>query len=281
VARTAGAKLRVSLAGGLAHRLLSGQARGKVLAVVSDAVYLVTDQGELIWLGGETLVPQRRALLGPLEPESFSPGVRFQARAGVISFSTGVEVELRGARVWSPSRPVAQVDLAEASRRAREVLAADQRGLQVPPPLTGAAGAWEKLLSAWGARDASGLWEAAQRLVGLGPGLTPWGDDLLGGFLFAAWHLGRLYPEECGWLGQGGREAFLNQAHSLTGRVSWTLLSDLAQGHGPAPLHRLLGFLVGGRSVRTCLEEVTRLAKIGATSGGGLAQGVLAAVAMA
>ena len=205
MARTAGAKLRVSLAGGLAHRLLSGQARGKVLAVVSDAVYLVTDQDELIWLGRETLTPQRRALLGPLEPEAFSPGVRFRARAGVISFSTGVEVGLRGTRVWSPSSPVAQVDLAEASRRAREVLAAGQRGLQVPPPLIGAMeGAWEKLLSAWGTRDATGLWEAARRLVGLGPGLTPWGDDLLGGFLFSAWHLGRLYPEECGWLARGG-----------------------------------------------------------------------------
>ena len=34
----------------------------------------------------------------------------------------------------------------------------------------------------------------AHDLIGLGPGLTPSGDDFVGGLLFAAWHLGRAYP---------------------------------------------------------------------------------------
>ena len=91
---------------------------------------------------------------------------------------------------------------------------------------------------------------AGRKLIGLGPGLTPAGDDFLGGLFFAAWWLEATYPWAFvfDWRAVGDLLAW---AGPRTNRISHALLADLARGDGPAPLHDLLGlFLTGGARTR-------------------------------
>jgi hypothetical protein len=112
-------------------------------------------------------------------------------------------------------------------------------------------------------------------LIGLGPGLTPCGDDFLGGLFFAAhWlretHAGMLHLET--------RSIFhlLQWARNRTHPVSRAILGDLAAGEGPEPLHRLLGLLLrGGDPDGRALDAVDGLLRMGHTTGWYMLAGLL------
>ena len=128
--------------------------------------------------------------------------------SGELAIGGRLVVELGSAPRWQPltvelplvaARVRRNVELAErlayAARGADGLggllphLAALAAGAS-PPPLAQAllrvAGAGlAALLAAWQADDARATAEAAERLVGLGPGQTPSGDDLLAGFFVA------------------------------------------------------------------------------------------------
>ena len=116
--------------------------------------------------------------------------------------------------------------------------------------------------------DVTTLPEAARPLLGLGDGLTPSGDDFVGGVLFAQ----RLV----------GREAALDaavarivaDAATLTHPISARLLADLAAGEGWAPLHDLAAALVAqdAAAVAAAARGVTAL---GHSSGWSLHAGVM------
>jgi hypothetical protein len=118
----------------------------------------------------------------------------------------GAMVELRGEPVWDP-KPVV---------RARPPLPGDPR---VDP-----------FAAALVARDAGAARAEAERLIGLGPGLTPEGDDLVAGALAIS---AVLYGELPGVLPGDLRER--------TTRLSATLLELAARGAVMEPVHGLLG----------------------------------------
>jgi hypothetical protein len=76
-----------------------------------------------------------------------------------------------------------------------------------------------------------------ERLLGLGPGLTPSGDDLIGGALVALHALG--YPE----LADRLAVALLPAARERTNAISLAHLAAAADGEGSAALHEALGAL--------------------------------------
>jgi hypothetical protein len=89
-----------------------------------------------------------------------------------------------------------------------------------------------RLASATHARDAAGSLAAAERLLGLGPGLTPSGDDCLVGWLAAAWvgdDLGRA-------LGKAVGPELLTAAGVRTGPLSRAFLAAAARGHVAVPV---------------------------------------------
>ncbi len=77
-------------------------------------------------------------------------------------------------------------------------------------------------------------------LIGLGPGLTPSGDDLLGGALVALHLLGRPDSAEALWHGISGA------LETGTNAISRAHLSAAARGFGGAALHAILNDLVTG-----------------------------------
>ncbi len=108
---------------------------------------------------------------------------------------------------------------------------------------------------------------AGRGLLGLGAGLTPSGDDFVGGALFAR----RLVA-----IGDAAWEAAVAQiiaeAAAATHPISARLLADLAAGDGWAPLHDLAGALIT-HDVRAALHAARELTALGHTSGWDLLAG--------
>lgn len=112
-------------------------------------------------------------------------------------------------------------------------------------------------------------------LIGLGPGLTPSGDDFLGGVLVALSTFG--YSLQAKWL---GREV-LDCAGRRTNAISYAHLACAAGGEGSAALHEMLETLAapGAPELRDRLRAIDA---IGHTSGwDALAGATLALAAVA
>ena len=78
---------------------------------------------------------------------------------------------------------------------------------------------------------------AVESLIGLGPGLTPSGDDLLGGVLITLRALG--WPQAADTLGCW----LLPRARARTHAISYAHLACAAGGEGAAALHDTLATL--------------------------------------
>lgn len=118
------------------------------------------------------------------------------------------------------------------------------------------------------ARDMARIMLLFQGLVGLGPGLTPSGDDSAGRLLFVAWHLQRVYP---GWFLWGGPavESLLRSARTVTNVISHCMLSDLAECDGPASLHDLVFALLAVDEDGSAMEHASRIRRLGRSTGAG------------
>ena len=121
-----------------------------------------------------------------------------------------------------------------------------------------------RVQSAMEALDARDLPKAASALSGLGPGLTPAGDDALAGALLSARFL---------WGEAAEPSLHAALAHAETGLISRSFLEWAAAGQVVAPVHALLR--AASERDRTGAERaVTQLGWIGASSGADLAFGL-------
>ena len=111
----------------------------------------------------------------------------------------------------------------------------------------------------------------ADKLIGLGTGLTPSGDDFLGGMFFAIHQLQAAYPDN----DFAGYAIPLELYRSRTHVISYTLLNDLADGHAVAPLHHIVNSLLGGYSFEAVEPYVSQLISIGHSTGWDLLAGLL------
>jgi hypothetical protein len=117
----------------------------------------------------------------------------------------------------------------------------------------------------------------AGALVGLGTGLTPSGDDFLGGLLFAVSLLRTGYP--------GTRfvdvEVPVETYRARTHPISFTLLSDHASGHAIAPLHRFVNGILTGASAQSIRPAVLQLVRVGHSTGWDTLAGLFAGLLIA
>jgi Protein of unknown function (DUF2877) len=143
---------------------------------------------------------------------------------------------------------------------------------------SGSRGGWDAAISpfdltaletalAWG--DSSTAADVAAAVAGLGPGLTPSGDDLLAGAL--AMHA---WAEAAGLIAGGGplRLAIWEAVAPRTTRLGSQLLGAAVTGEVATPLAALLTSLF--RRVATFPPDLAPLLAVGATSGADLLAGV-------
>jgi hypothetical protein len=110
-----------------------------------------------------------------------------------------------------------------------------------------------------GVGDAPAEFATLASLVGLGPGLTPSGDDLIGGALIALAALGRFECRDVLWrhcIGLLDRTNEISAAH----------LRAAALGYGAAALHTAIHATMSGQ-VTSLRSALFALAAIGHTSG--------------
>jgi len=288
--------------GKAAHRLLTPGLRGQVLAVFSNAAYLYSTQEELFWLVTENTPMHRRCLQIPFYLCTLETGVDFTVVGNSLRIGDAITIDLANADRWTSRTfdPERLLSLKAVNACFQEILT-EVRCLPGPKGLGGAIGliagaawngdgcavsSWEAalidrgspviqgLMEACRARDMARIAQSGLRLLGLGPGLTPSGDDYLGGLLFTAHRLKAAYPIEFRW-STVPISNFLRQARSMTNRISHTILSDLAHGHGPEPLHDLVNWVLQGETAQCLLSAVNRLIGIGHTSGWDMLAGAL------
>jgi len=97
-------------------------------------------------------------------------------------------------------------------------------------------------------------------LIGLGPGLTPSGDDLMGGVLIALHTTG--HKDIAAKLA----EEIMPMARSRTNIISFAHLASAANGEGNAALHRILSAMNGQKTQRLT-ESLSIMDTVGHSSG--------------
>jgi hypothetical protein len=127
--------------------------------------------------------------------------------------------------------------------------------------------------SAWMRRRLGGSagGPAPVNLLGLGPGLTPSGDDLLGGALIALRAAGRAdAAQDLDW-------EIASEAAGATTPLSCAFLRAAAEGMGCAPLHSAIAALLEN-DAEALAGHVMELGRIGHTSGWDALAGVVLAL---
>ncbi len=238
--------------------------RGRVRATFARCAYITVQEGPVLVLHatGRDHTPTS------LCPASWSPAASVIAvgdpvlgRAGHLKVGELV-LDVRGARVWRPARsPLPTTSLADPAIAHRLVpRAADQR--------TG--GLLPRLEHALARRDAARVERRVASLVGLGPGLTPSGDDALVGLLAVLHRLAAAGEESPLTL---LRPAVAEHAHR-TGDISAHYLRLAAAGHVGERLTALCDALAAG--ARDAIESAAAaVLATGATSGADALLGVV------
>lgn len=247
----------VAALGELAYAaLLRCGGRLRPLPAFPDSPYRLAGD-DIVWLGGEggTWHPRRIALANP----------------GPARLSSRLSVSVVGARVWQPAaspRISAAQGAAVCSRISANINAIGTpagfglllAGAPLVFPLDRAAAKLRLLANSIGRDDAAAFEAAALPLLGLGLGLTPSGDDLVGACLFAR----RLRGDTPAW--QAAAENLTSAATVRSNTISAALFGDLARGAAYAPLHEFAAAMAGADQ-HELLSAARALCAIGHSSG--------------
>jgi hypothetical protein len=269
--------------GVVARRALRDSAEGRVGAVFERSLYVALD-GQWICLGPTGLGS------GPLNalsaPSQRRVGPRLQGGepvrvSGCSLVAVGsVLASFAGAKLW---RPVASADWTVDSlerglrafdgprdgpvpRDALRLIDQPRAGVALPRLAAVAHRPAQRLAEIVRKAFASGRLpeedhsSGCKDLFGLGPGLTPSGDDVIGGAMVALAMLGWCGLRDVLWA------SLREQARLRTGDLSLAHLEAAAEGYGAAALHAVLASLLTGASERLP-ADLAMLDAIGHSSG--------------
>ena len=277
---------------------------GKVLAVLSTTIYLASGDGEILWMSQGGLAMHRRCILASFQSRSICVGQNFFVHGPFLRLPEEVTIDLDPATEWKPSgigpeyaEPLTVVRA--CTRRLREAVMnlgnAKGFGQMIPhmipmtsslfnghkqaisnadPLLAKARNSILNLATACFNFDMTEVTRSGRELVGLGPGLTPSGDDFLGGLLFAAHSLKTAHPRHFNWEEEPVTD-LIDWASTQTHPISHAILRDHAFGHGPEPLHDVVASLLNGQDLGRTMGGAKRLLGIGDTSGWDILAGIL------
>jgi hypothetical protein len=263
---------RVGSIGPIAARTIARARRGRVAAVFARSAYL--DFGDLVCLGlpgignGALNVIVERA--HDLQPFRLAAGVAVECDARVLRIDD-IVLDGSAAPVWRPLPLALPIDRTRLARgiaigRASMTERAPADGLAFL--VTDAKSSASLAATAWPVVDAFSTWLSAggepravpaalAALIGLGPGLTPSGDDFLGGALIALRAFGQPAVAEilASWL-----RPLLDRTHP----VSAAHLAAACEGVGSEALHACIHAMASSEDPRAAID---RVAAIGHTSG--------------
>ena len=141
-----------------------------------------------------------------------------------------------------------------------EIMTLVERAIKTVPALVDATGNFE----------ADGAITAVRPLIGLGPGLTPSGDDFIVGYLAGLWSTAGSDSSRLRFMSSLG--ALLCQAATGTNTISRTYIKSAVNGNVSEPIATLAQCVGQAKSMDTIREATRTALQVGNTSG---ADGVL------
>lgn len=273
---------------------------GEILAVHPRSCYLMDEDGAIYAVVEESLGNGPLNLVIPSSaPQPFhhlSVGETVRSTGEILMLSDSLDVGLATAQLWDPKPYPALGADADGFRRALAALferitthspeASLARLLpylqaeDLPDPLQKirhfprSHALMSGLAESLARRNRRGLKVVTSSMAGLGPGLTPAGDDFLSGVLLALALTRELRddPELAEIAGM-----LLETAGPRTGEISAAYLKAAHAGEANERWHRLLQAIAGG-DARTLEETADAVLEIGETSGADMLAGFLTAM---
>ncbi len=274
-------QLPVQLAGSVASGIVDKAGPGRIAALFDSSFYIETADG-LVCLGNENLAasPLNLATTAPPATNWRASGMQLHQKVSIsqqaISVGNRFSFPLSGMRIWSPAllAPCCKLDLEqglECFRMAcKHYEALD--GLDYFPVArsrpqqsldTGAVARRPiRALREWLASllrnpDNKILLDldSVKPLMGLGPGLTPSGDDFIGGVMLA---LNTLHEKKiCRLLWQSIRQA----SEEISNPISHAHLKAASLEGGNSNIHRCLAAILTGNpeTIQHCLPDIDRI----------------------
>jgi Protein of unknown function (DUF2877) len=145
---------------------------------------------------------------------------------------------------------------------------------EMPFPLNLSAARFDAIKLALTANDIQAFASAALRVLGLGNGLTPSGDDFVGGIVFALAHAPRpSWKEKL----PASIATIHDAAKASTNVISAALLDDLMAGKSYGALHDVL-FALDSNNIANIISACENLLILGASSGADMLAGLLLAL---
>ncbi|MBI3974866.1 MAG: DUF2877 domain-containing protein [Armatimonadetes bacterium] len=258
-------------------------ATGRVLAAYDRSCYIETGEGRLIAVLAEPLGRGAFAITVGGTPSfaNLRPDQALSLTGQMLQLGDH-RIDLTMAVPWDPTVP----SLAGPGDQGMRVLAAHLRanapaeglaGVHLDPGetpetplLAQGRGALNRLYTGLTQGDAAAITGATAQLAGLGPGLTPSGDDVLAGILLAL----RLWPGAAGPLGPKVVGALLiGTAAPRTGRISRAYLWAASRRQASEAWHDLIRALPADPDA--VITAATRILEIGETSGADMLTGFL------
>jgi hypothetical protein len=247
---------------------------GRAIAVFPSAVYLqidrATEPAVIALTTSDAVRPPNAVVLAvPTRQEPFQAIREGDAAfVGEGSAIVGGRLRARVRRWWDPTPVLGPLSMARLSH--------GERALDAITGRWGLSGhATPRLLAdACLAGDLAQAVDAAERIVGLGPGLTPSGDDALAGLLLSLRLLGGAVPGggRAVWLADWLGAAVTAHAGDRTTSLSATLLHCAARGQASVEAAAVLRGIAGQDPL---VPAARRLLATGHTSGADLAWGLL------
>jgi hypothetical protein len=298
----------VPIIGNVARDCLSPGRRGVVFAAVNHANYLLTDEGELLWLTTPHSPKHRRCLQLPEPLPRLTVGSTFIIQGQSINFEEGTSLNLDSSQIWEKSALLTCDAFALGPMLAKligffesflimespigfgsfilpilQIVKKRESDNKFQPDNLLTIAAWpvvESITRCCLLHDLPGVMDQAETLIGLGEGLTPSGDDFLGGLLFARYLFAHAYPH-LSYLESSNLLEWIGGVQPRTNLISFVLLKDNVDGHALEPLNRFgLAFLLNN-PVQSLYSSASALIKVGHSTGWNLLTGFLVGTLLA
>lgn len=282
--------------------------RGVVFAVVNHANYLLTDEGELFWLAAPHSPKHRRCIQLPEPLPRLVVGSTFTIRRQSIDLEEGPQLDLDSSQVWEKSALPACDAIALGELPAKliaffetflsmetpvgfgtfilpvlQIVKKQDCGGGFQPDNILSIAAWpvvESITRSCLSHDLPGAVDQSEALIGLGEGLTPSGDDFLGGLFFARFLLAYAYPS-LSYLESFNLLEWIAVVKPRTNIISFVLLEDNVAGHALEPLNRFGLALLSNHPMESPNLAASELIKVGHSTGWSMLTGFLVGMLLA
>lgn len=284
----------VELSGCIASQILDNAKTGRVAAVFNSSFYIESDAG-YICIGNENFEPSALNLVtrAPAGTNWSASGLRLNevvtVRANTIAVANRFSFLMANASTWSPV-PVSSWNIVDLERSINTVRCAaashvgsdglgcllipgfkpDDKHLVCTAAQKPIASLQKWLITAIKCPSRMIMLDlkSVRQLIGLGPGLTPSGDDFIGGMMIALHAIGE--SNICRHLWQQIQWC----TKDATNPISYAHIKAASKGKGCQSIHRALSAIMTGcpSTVRNSLADIDR---IGHTSGWDILTGMV------